>query len=150
MDDLQYRLIVDVSVDYAIFHVGFDGIIQTWNPGAERTFGYTGEEIIGRHGSILFVPEDVFRGEAERELKYALETGRAQDSRWHRRKDGSRFWANGLLMLLRDEQGAARGFAKIMRDDTARRLSEERLREQLGLTEAITGTLLEEIGRAHV
>ncbi len=143
MDDQQYRLIVDVSVDYAIFHVGFDGIIQTWNPGAERIFGYTGEEIIGRHGSILFVPEDVFRGEPEREMKFAAETGRAQDTRWHLRKDGSRFWANGVMMGLRDGSGTPHGLAKIVRDETALKQSEELLHYQLSLADAIASNAAE-------
>src|SRR5688500_18443546 len=143
MDDHLYRLIVDVSVDYAIFHVGFDGVIQTWNPGAEHIFGYTGEEIIGRHGSILFVPEDVFRGEPEREMKYAAETGRAQDSRWHLRKDGSRFWANGVMLGLRDRSGTLQGLAKIVRDDTDLKQSEELLHYQLSLADAIASNAAE-------
>ncbi len=143
MDDQQYRLIVDASVDYAIFHVGFDNIIQTWNPGAQRVFGYTGEEIIGRHGSILFVPEDVFRGEPERELKYAAETGRAQDSRWHLRKDGSRFWANGVMMGLRDAGGTLHGLAKIVRDESGLKQSEELLHYQLNLADAIANNAAE-------
>jgi two-component system cell cycle sensor histidine kinase/response regulator CckA len=137
MDDQLYRLIAEVTVDYAIFHVGFDGVIQTWNPGAERIFGYTGEEIVGRHGSVLFVPEDVFRGEPEREMKYAAETGRAADSRWHLRKDGSRFWANGVMVGLRDPNGALLGLAKIMRDDSGHKQSEELLNYQLNLSDAI-------------
>lgn len=130
MDDELYRLIVDSSVDYAIFHLGLDGIIQTWNPGAERIFGYTAEEVIGRHGSLLFVPEDVFRAEPEREMKFASETGRAQDSRWHLRKDGTRFWANVVITALPEGDGALRGFAKVTRDITERRAHEQRI-EQL-------------------
>src|SRR5829696_1737504 len=137
MDDQLYRLVAEVTVDYAIFHVGFDGVIQTWNPGAERIFGYTGEEIVGRHGFVLFVPEDVFRGEPEREAKYAAETGRAADSRWHLRKDGSRFWANGVMVGLRDSSGALLGLAKIMRDDSSLKQSEELLNYQLNLSDAI-------------
>jgi PAS domain-containing protein len=76
MEDERYRLLFDASIDYAIFLVSLDNVIESWNPGAERIFRYSAEEIIGRHGSILFVPEDVFRGEPEREAKYAAETGR--------------------------------------------------------------------------
>ena len=142
MDDNRYRLIIDASVDFAIFHLGLDGVIQSWNPGAERIFGFTAEEIIGRHGSILFVPEDVFRGEAEREVKFATETGRAQDSRWHLRKDGSRFWANGVMLGLRD-RGEVRGLAKIVRDDSTGKQSEELLQYQLNLADAIASNAAE-------
>jgi two-component system cell cycle sensor histidine kinase/response regulator CckA len=143
MDDRLYRLIAEVTVDYAMFHVGLDNVIQTWNPGAERIFGYTSEEIIGRHGSILFVPEDVFRGEPEREAKYAAETGRAADSRWHLRKDGSRFWANGVMVGLRDTGGTLLGLAKIMRDDSGIKQSEELLNYQLNLSDAIAANAAE-------
>ena len=124
MEDERYRLIVEASTDYAIFHLSLDGIIQTWNPGAERIFGFAGEEIVGRHGSILFVPEDDFRGEPEREIKFAAETGRAQDSRWHLRKDGSRFWADGVMVGLRDRAGTLLGLAKIVRDDSGGKQAE--------------------------
>jgi two-component system, cell cycle sensor histidine kinase and response regulator CckA len=143
MDDELYRLIAEASVDYAIFHIGSDGTVESWNPGAERIFGYAAEEIIGRHGSILFVPEDVFRGEPEREIKFASDTGRAQDSRWHLRKDGSRFWANGVMLGLRDRSGTLRGLAKIVRDDSGLKQSEELLQYQLNLADAIASNAAE-------
>jgi len=143
MDDELYRLIAESSVDYAIFHIGLDGIVKSWNPGAERIFGFTPQEIVGRHGSILFVPEDVFRGEAEREMRFASETGRAQDSRWHLRKDGSRFWANGVMLGLRDRTGTLRGLAKIVRDDSGLKQSQELLHYQLNLADAIASNAAE-------
>jgi two-component system cell cycle sensor histidine kinase/response regulator CckA len=143
MDDERYRLIVEASVDYAIFHVSLQGLIESWNPGAERIFGFTSDEIIGQHGSVLFVPEDVFRGEPEREVKFASETGRAQDSRWHLRKDGSRFWANGVMLGLRDKSGTVRGLAKILRDDSGGKQSEELLQYQLNLADAIASNAAE-------
>ena len=143
MDDDRYRLIVEASVDYAIFHVSLDGIIESWNPGAERTFGFSADEIIGRHGSILFVPEDVFRGEPEREIRFAAETGRAQDTRWHLRQDGSRFWANGVMVGLRDRAGTVLGLAKIVRDDSGTKQSEELLQYQLNLADAIASNAAE-------
>jgi PAS domain S-box-containing protein len=139
----RYQLLVEVSVDYAIFLVSLDGVIESWNPGAERIFHYTGDEIIGRHGSILFVPEDVFRGEPEREARFAAETGRAQDSRWHLRKDGSRFWANGVMVGLRDRSGALQGLAKIIRDDSGMKQSQELLQYQLNLSDAIANNAAE-------
>ncbi len=143
MEDERYRLLFEASIDYAIFLVSLDNAIESWNPGAERIFRYTAEEIIGRHGSILFVPEDVFRGEPEREARFAAETGRAQDSRWHRRKDGSRFWANGVMVGLRDEAGTLQGLAKIIRDDSSLKQSEELLQYQLNLSDAIAANAAE-------
>jgi PAS domain S-box-containing protein len=143
MDDDRYRVIIESSIDYAIFHIGLDGIIESWNPGAERMFGYSSDEIIGRHGSILFVPEDVFQGEPEREMRFAAETGRAQDTRWHLRKDGSRFWANGVMMGYRDRGGTLRGLAKIVRDDSSMKQSQELLQYQVNLSEAIASNAAE-------
>jgi PAS domain S-box-containing protein len=140
-----FRLIAENVSDFAVFATGLDGRAVSWNPGVGSLLGFAEEEWVGRDASVIFTQEDRERGAHLREMETALREGRAEDQRWHLRRDGSRFWANGLLMLLRDEGGRARGFAKIMRDDTARRLSEERLRAQLGLTETITGTLLEGI-----
>jgi two-component system, cell cycle sensor histidine kinase and response regulator CckA len=143
MEDEKYRLLFEASIYYAIFLVSLDNMIESWNPGAERIFRYTAEEIIGRHGSILFVPEDVFRGEPEREAKYAAETGRAQDTRWHLRKDGSRFWANGVMVGLRDKAGDLKGLAKIIRDDSSLKQSEELLQYQINLADAIASNAAE-------
>jgi two-component system, cell cycle sensor histidine kinase and response regulator CckA len=134
----RYRLLFDATVDYAFFHLSLDGTIETWNIGAERIFGYEGGEVIGRHGSVLFTPEDNLQGIPEREARFATETGRAQDSRWHVRKDGSRFWANGVMVGLRDAAGNVSGLAKIVRDDTERHRAEERLQYQVNLADAIT------------
>jgi two-component system, cell cycle sensor histidine kinase and response regulator CckA len=137
MEESRYRRLFDSIVDYAVFHLGLDGSIQTWNVGAERVFGYERSEVIGLHGSILFVPEDIFQGVPEREQKFAMESGRAEDSRWHRRKDGSRFWANGVMLGLRDESGVLVGLGKIVRDDTSRKQAEEQLQYQVNLADAI-------------
>lgn len=137
MNDDRYRMFVEASVDYAIFHLGLNGVIESWNPGAERIFGYAADEIVGRHTSVLFVPEDVFRAEPDREIRFASETGRAEDSRWHLRKDGTRFWANGIMLGLRDSTGDLCGLSKIIRDDTSLKQSEELLQYQLNLADAI-------------
>ena len=124
-------------MDYAVFHLSLDGIVQTWNPGAARIFGYEASEIIGRPGATLFTPEDNFQGVPDQEIRYAGETGRAEDSRWHLRKDSSRFWANGVMVGLRDDSGALVGLAKIIRDDTDRKRAEELLQYQLNVADAI-------------
>jgi two-component system cell cycle sensor histidine kinase/response regulator CckA len=133
----RYRLLFEETVDYAVFHLTLGGVIETWNPGAERIFGFQAGEIMGRHGSMLFTPEDTLQGVPEREAKYAVETGRAEDSRWHIRKDGSRFWANGVMVGLRDGLGRVVGLAKIIRDDTERKRGEELLQYQLNVADAI-------------
>jgi two-component system, cell cycle sensor histidine kinase and response regulator CckA len=138
MDADRYRLLFEATVDYAVFHVSPVGMVETWNIGAERIFGYEAPEIVGRHASVLFTPEDNLQGVPERELKFAIETGRAQDSRWHLRKDGSRFWANGVMVGLRDDAGGLVGMAKIIKDDTDLKQSEELLQYQLNLADAIT------------
>ena len=115
-----FRLVVENVRDFAVYTKGLDGRILSWNPGVERLLGYAEAEWVGRHISSIFTPEDLAQGGLDQELQTALEHGRSEDQRWHVRKDGSRFFANGLLMLLRDEAGRPRAFAKIMRDDTAR------------------------------
>jgi two-component system, cell cycle sensor histidine kinase and response regulator CckA len=143
MNTDRYRLLFEATVDYAVFHVSPAGVVQTWNIGAESIFGYEAAELIGRHGSVLFTPEDNLQGVPERELKFAMETGRAQDSRWHIRKDGSRFWANGVMVALRDDAGSLVGMAKIIKDDTVLKQSEELLQYQLNLADAIASNAAE-------
>ena len=143
MDPDRYRLLFEATVDYAVFHVSPAGVVETWNIGAERIFGYEAPEIIGRHASILFTPDDNFQGVPERELKFAMETGRAQDSRWHLRRDGSRFWANGVMVGLRNDTGSLVGLAKIVKDDTDLKQSEELLQYQLNLADAIASNAAE-------
>jgi two-component system, cell cycle sensor histidine kinase and response regulator CckA len=133
----RYRLLLESTVDYAVFHLSVSGIIETWNAGAVRIFGYEASEIIGRHGAMLFTPEDNLQGVPEQEVRYAIETGRAEDSRWHLRKDGSRFWANGVMTALRDDSGTVLGLGKIVRDDTERKRADELLQYQLNVADAI-------------
>jgi two-component system, cell cycle sensor histidine kinase and response regulator CckA len=137
MDVERYRLLFEATVDYAVFHLSLHGLIETWNVGAERIFGYEPADIVGRSASVLFTPEDNLQGAPEHEQRFAIETGRAEDSRWHVRKDGSRFWANGVMVGLRDDSGTVIGLAKIVRDDSGLKRSEEQLQYQLNLAEAI-------------
>ena len=121
----RYRLLVENASDYAMFTVDTDGRILSWNTGAERVFGYREEEAVGKPSSFVFVTEDVEAGVPAEELREAEVEGRAEDERWHLRKDGSRFFASGLVEPMRDDAGALRGFAKIARDVTERKLAEE-------------------------
>ncbi len=123
------RLLVDRVQDYAIFALDPHGNILTWNSGAERLKGYSPDEIIGRHFSLFYTPEDVEAGKPARLLKVAKETGRVEDEGWRVRSDGARFWANVLITALRDDDGELIGFAKVTRDLTDRRAADERLRQ---------------------
>ncbi len=125
----RYRLLVEGAQDYAIFMVDPEGRVINWNAGAQRLFGYKEEEIIGEDSSLLFTPEDRLRGAHEEELRKAAEEGRAEDQRWHVRKDGSRFWSSGFVRPIRDDVGNLRCFAKVARDITDRKRAEEALKE---------------------
>jgi two-component system, cell cycle sensor histidine kinase and response regulator CckA len=143
MADDRYRRLFESTFDYAVFHLTLDGTVETWNPGAQRIFLYEPGEIIGRSGTLLFTPEDNLQGVPEHELRFAIQSGRAEDSRWHIRKDGSRFWANGVMVGLRDESGTVTGVAKIIRDDTELKRAEELLQYQLNLADAIANNAAE-------
>jgi len=117
----HYRLLVESARDYAILMLDPNGIILTWNRGAERLKGYTAGEIIGQHFSKFYPRPAVDSGWPEKELEIASTEGRFEDEGWRVRKDGSHFWANVVITALRDGQGSLRGFSKITRDMTDRR-----------------------------
>ena len=121
-----YRLLVESVRDYAIFALDARGHIVTWNPGAQRFKGYTAPEILGKHFSIFYPEEDLANRKPWMELEVASRDGRFEDEGWRVRKDGSQFWANVIITALRDEQGSLVGFAKVTRDLTERRLSQQR------------------------
>lgn len=123
----QFRLLVEGIKDYAIYLLDQAGRVASWNPGAQKLKGYTADEIIGRHFSIFFQPEDRAAGVPEQLLKEAAARGKIQFEGWRVRKDGSRFWADVLLTALKDERDQLRGFAKITRDATDRRTTEQNL-----------------------
>jgi PAS domain S-box-containing protein len=122
----RLRLVVESAKDYAIFTMGLDGLIQSWNTGAERVFGWTETEAVGQHARMIFTPDDRARGAAEAEMKQAAQCGRAADERWHVRRNGDRFYASGVLVSLRPD-GILTGYAKIARDLTERKQLEEAL-----------------------
>jgi PAS domain S-box-containing protein len=110
--------LVEQVRDYAIFGIGLDGRITSWNQGVLGVLGYTPEEFIGLDVAELFPPEDRAEGEPQRELAQAEATGSGSDDRWMLRKDGSTFWAAGRVSSIRDPAGKLVGFTKIMRDRT--------------------------------
>src|SRR5439155_12848623 len=124
----RFQALVDGVVDYAVFMLDPEGTVVTWNPGAERLKGYRKEEILGRHFSCFYPPEDNAAGKPARELEVAAAEGRVEDEGWRVRKDGSRFWANMVLTGLRDHEGTLIGFAKVTRDLTEIRRAQEVLR----------------------
>jgi PAS domain S-box-containing protein len=123
-----YKLLVDSVRDYAIFALDQTGRIITWNLGAERLKGYAPHEIIGKHFSVFYTPEDQKARKPDNELAIATVEGRVEDESWRVRKDGSRFWANVVITALRNADGGLVGFAKVTRDLTERRATEETLR----------------------
>ncbi len=125
----RFQMLVDSVSDYAIYMLDPAGIVRRWNLGAERIKGYTSAEILGRHFSCFYLPEDVERGKPTYLLEVAASVGRSEDEGYRVRKDGSRFWANVVLTAVRNQNGNLIGFAKITRDLTERRNAEERLRE---------------------
>ena len=124
----RFRMMIDSAREYAIFMLDAQGTIASWNPGAERIKGYCGEEIVGRHFSRFYLPEDIEQGKPKQALEIAAKTGRYQDSAWRIRKDGSRFWADVVMTPVRDSSGQLRGFVKITRDVTEHREAEEKIR----------------------
>lgn len=125
--EVRLLLIEENVRDYVMFVTDPQGRIASWNVGAQRVLGYTAAEAIGMNCAELFTPEDRQKGAVELERSIALETGRAEDERWHLRKDGSVFWGSGIMTALKDEQRRHCGFVKILRDETKRKVAEQEL-----------------------
>lgn len=130
LNEETYRLLVESVKDYAIILVDPEGKVCSWNEGAHRIKGYTAKEILGKHLSVFYTPEDVRSGKTEKELASAAKEGRFEDEGWRVRKDGSRFWANVVITALYNEDGNLRGFAKVTRDMTERKQAEEALAQK--------------------
>jgi PAS domain S-box-containing protein len=126
----RYRVIVEAATSYAIFTVDMQGVVTTWNAGAEKMLGFSEAEMAGRDFRIIFTPEDIEAGQPEAEMRAAEAEGQALDERWHLKKGGESFWANGLLMPLKDDAGQTRGFLKVVRDMTEQKNLEEALRRR--------------------
>ena len=123
----QFRSLVDGVTDYAFIMLDPNGIVASWNAGAERIKGYTADEIIGRHISQFYTEEDRAAERPARALSIAAASGKYEAEAWRQRKDGSRFWAHVVIDAIRDETGNLIGFAKITRDITERRVAQEAL-----------------------
>ena len=124
-----YRHQVREITEYAMFTLDPNGILQSWNAGVERLLGYSEEEWIGQPASIIFTPAEKAMEVCEAEMRKAQDSGSATDIRWHRRKDGTEFFANGFMNAIRDDAGALLGYVKIMSDETARKQLQDSLSE---------------------
>lgn len=125
----RFELLVGAIEDYAIFMLDVDGTISTWNRGAQRIKGYIAEEIIGRPFTVFYTPDDLASGKPARELAAAALSGQHRDEGWRVRKDSSVFWANVLITAINDAEGRLIGYAKVTRDDTARKNAESMSRQ---------------------
>lgn len=144
----RYRLLVEGAKDYAMILLDPEGRITSWNSGAERILGWAEAEVLGQPAGLIFTPEDRAAGVPARELGRASAEGKALDLRWHMKKDGSRFFADGIMEGLRDGHGRPRGFAKLLRDATVGKVADEerqRAQEALRAAHEQTAGVLESI-----
>lgn len=128
-DEAQLRLLIDAVTDYAIYMLDRNGVVSSWNPGAQRFKGYAANEILGEHFSKFYTEEDRAIGLPELALKTAAELGKFENEGWRVRKDGSRFWAHVVIDPIRDQSGELLGYVKITRDVTDRKKAQDALKE---------------------
>lgn len=138
-----FRQILESLEDYAIFTTDLEGHVSSWNKGAQNLLGYSEQEIIGEPATKLFTPEDIRKKAHLLEMGTARKTGSSLDERYHVRKDGSRFFVNGMMFALRDEKGKIRGFTKLMRDITHVKVLQETIRQAKNYAESIVDTARE-------
>ena len=124
-NEARHQFIVENATDYAILTLDLAGRFTEWNAGAENVLGWPRTEVLGQSAALIFTPEDREAGAPEAEMGTALAQGRAPDDRWHMRRDGTRFFASGALLPMRDAAGTLLGFLKILRDRTKERVAEE-------------------------
>lgn len=146
-------LILEYAREYAILTLDLAGTITSWSAGAERITGYPAAEAVGMDFAVIFTAADRSAGQHRLKLERAWREGRAEDSRWHLRKDGERFWANGVTMSLRD--AGVEGLIKVIRDETSGRLADEQrvlllneLNHRINNTLATVQSLVEQTLRA--
>jgi PAS domain S-box-containing protein len=129
------RLLADQLEEHAVILLDPQGQVLAWLSGAERIFGYSAAEVVGKPASMLFAPEDVEKGMPEFERNTAAQDGHAEDDRWMLRKDGLRFWATGILCPLRSVDGQVLGFGKVLRNRTDLKGQLEGLEKRVGSLE---------------
>ncbi len=138
LNEIRFRLLIDAVKDYAIISLDADGLVTSWNSGAERLKGYSADEMIGQHVSRLYRKEDIERGNLQNELRQAAAAGHAEGEGWRVRKDGSQFWAEVVISGLRAADDELIGFVIIDRDISARRAAEKQIQAlNLELTQRV-------------
>jgi len=125
--DARLQLFLDNASEYAEIITDRDGRVIEWLGGAEKITGWTADEMAGQLAEVIFTPEDRALGRPAMELAEAARSGRAEDRRWHMRKDGSRFYADGVMVSLREPGGELHGFGKLFRDNTAQKQAADQL-----------------------
>lgn len=120
-----YRTLIKGLPHYAIFRINQEGIIESWNAGVAHVLGYSEEDFLGRSFADLFTADDRIRGVPEKELRVAASEGRSSDERWHVRKNGDFFYADGIVAPILSATGEITGFTKLLRDVTNRKLAEQ-------------------------
>lgn len=137
----RLRLIVESLKDLAIITLDVSGAVTSWNPGADRFFGYSERQIIGKHYGVFFTPRERRSNKPVRDLSHVLETGSIEFERMMIRKNGTRFWASGLMSALYDADERLRGIVMIVQDVSNRKRSEAQLRKQESVTQAVMSSL---------
>ena len=127
--DVLYRLFTERVREYAMIFLDKNGIVSSWNDGAEIMKGYRPEEIVGKHFSAFYSKADVENRKPQFELQVATMEGRSEEEGWRYRMDGSTFWASVVITAIKDVDGTLLGFAKITRDLTERKHHEEEVRQ---------------------
>jgi len=135
----RFRLLIQEITDYAMILMDMQGRIIHWNPGAERILGYREPDVLGLPISVIFTPDDRAAGVPQAELEYADRDGRTPDVRWLQKKDGSRFWADGVMFSLHTDSGQLCGFGKVIRDATESQKTLDQARQRMAIIlESIT------------
>jgi PAS domain S-box-containing protein len=144
----RLRLMIESVADYAIFTTDAAGLIDSWNLGAQRLFGFTEAEALGQSCAIIFTPEDRVKSAHEEEMRIARERGAAPDERWHVRKGGGRFFASGTLTCMRNGEQVL-GYTKVAQDLTTKRETDEALRLARDELEARVATRTGELAQSN-
>ena len=132
----RIRMLVSSVTDYSLIMLNAEGRVASWNSGAERIKGYAAHEIVGKHFSVFYPPEDLEQDKPGKHLNAAASEGRVEDEGWRLRKDGTRFWASMIIAAVRDGSGGLRGFSEVTRDITELRRAEGALRLQTSALKA--------------
>ncbi|MBA3970755.1 MAG: PAS domain S-box protein [Bacteroidetes bacterium] len=126
----RFRVLIEDVKDYAIFLIDPQGIVMSWNKGAENIYGHAASEIIGNHFSIFYTKEEVKRGEPEHNLEMATKNGRFEAEGWRRKKSDKLFWVDVSFTALYDSSGVIKGFSKVTKDTTVRKANEDALKDK--------------------